>query len=325
VKRPIGPIIVAALLGGAAAAAIAVAAVGGGANTTTVTVPAASSGKAVNAPAISGRAQPVANTALSATQLYKQSASGVVSILATSAQGRDEGSGIVLNEKGLILTNDHVVAGSTSLQVAVGSGSSKVTRSATLVGEEANKDLALVKVDPSGLGLHALRLGDSTALQVGEQVYAIGSPYGLEQTLTSGVVSALGRQISAPDGGTITGAIQTDAPLNPGNSGGPLLNNRGEVVGVNSQIASDQASAGGGQPGSTGVGFAISSQTVASVVKTIQAGQGVSYESAVRSRLGERERQAAELQAGEEGRSGREAAGGEEAEEGVSPRGIIVP
>ena len=326
-KRPIGPIIVAALLGGAAAAAIAVAAVGGGGNTTTVTVPASPS-KAVSAPATSGRAQPVANTALSATQIYKQSASGVVSILGTGAGGSDEGSGIVLNEKGLILTNDHVVAGNTSLQVAVGSGSSKVTRSATLVGEEANKDLALVQVNPSGLGLHALRLGNSTKLQVGEQVYAIGSPYGLEQTLTSGVVSALGRQINAPDGATINEVIQTDAPLNPGNSGGPLLNSQGEVVGVNSQIASDESSAGGGQPGSTGVGFAISSQTVASVVKTIQAGHGVSSESAEGSVRAARERRARESGAGEEGRYGRygrEAAGGDEAEEGVSPRGIIVP
>ena len=324
-KRPIGPIIIAALLGGAASAAIAIAAVGGGGKTTTVTAPAATS-KAAVAPATSGRAQAVANTALSATQIYKQSSPGVVSILATGAQGRDEGSGIVLNEKGLILTNDHVVAGSSRLQVAVGSGSAKVTRSATLVGEEANQDLALVQVNPSGLGLHALRLGNSTALQVGEQVYAIGSPYGLEQTLTSGVVSALDRQINAPDGATITGAIQTDAPLNPGNSGGPLLNDHGEVVGVNSQIASDQSSAGGGQPGSTGVGFAISSQTVASVVKKIEAGQGVSSEAASRSRTSPREGAEGEVGGSEEPRPfGREASGGEEGESGVSPRVVIVP
>jgi putative serine protease PepD len=303
VKRPLGPVIMAALLGGAASAAIVVAAVGGGARTSTATTLAPTS-----TPSVSGHAQNVANTSLSATQIYRQDSPGVVSIVASGPRGSDEGTGIVLNEKGLILTNDHVVAGSTSLQVAVGSGSAKATRSATLVGEEANQDLALVQVDPSGLNLHALRLGDSSALQVGEQVYAIGSPYGLERTLTSGVVSALGRQINAPDGATISGAIQTDAPLNPGNSGGPLLNSHGEVVGVNSQIASAQSSAGG-QPGSTGVGFAISSQTVASVVKKIEAGQGVSYESAVRSRQGSAEGEAAE------GPTRREAATGEGAEE----------
>jgi S1-C subfamily serine protease len=116
-------------------------------------------------------------------------------------------------------------------------------------------------------------------------VYAIGNPYGLVETLTRGIVSALGRQISAPDGATITGAIQTDAALNPGNSGGPLLNEDGEVIGVNSQIASDAASVAGSQPGSTGVGFAISSNTVAHAVKTIESGNGVTYASAVNGRL----------------------------------------
>ena len=112
-------------------------------------------------------------------------------------------------------------------------------------------------------------------------MYAIGNPYGLEETLTRGIVSALNREISAPDGSKITGAIQTDAALNPGNSGGPLLNEQGEVIGVNSQIASDAADVAGSQPGSTGVGFAISSNTVAQVVKTIEAGNGVTYASAV--------------------------------------------
>jgi putative serine protease PepD len=111
-------------------------------------------------------------------------------------------------------------------------------------------------------------------------VYAIGTPYGLEETFTKGIVSALGREISAPDGSKIAGAIQTDAALNPGNSGGPLLDEQGEVIGVNSQIASDAAQTEGSQPGSTGVGFAISSNTVALVVKKIEAGEGVTYASA---------------------------------------------
>jgi len=114
-------------------------------------------------------------------------------------------------------------------------------------------------------------------------VYAIGTPYGLEETFTKGIVSALGREIAAPDGSKISGAIQTDAALNPGNSGGPLLNEQGEVIGVNSQIASDAAQTEGSQPGSTGVGFAISSNTVAMVVKKIEAGEGVTYAAATQS------------------------------------------
>src|SRR5205807_1768764 len=118
-------------------------------------------------------------------------------------------------------------------------------------------------------------LAGAGTVQVGDQVYALGSPYGLEQTFTRGIVSALGRAIQAPNGTAIAGAIQTDAALNPGNSGGPLLNAGGEVIGVNSQIASD-SSGGGGQPGSTGVGFAISTKTVGEVVKRIEERKGVS-------------------------------------------------
>lgn len=135
-------------------------------------------------------------------------------------------------------------------------------------------------MDPSGLGLKPLKIADSGSVQVGDAVYAIGNPYGLDETLTRGIISALGRTISAPDGAEITGAIQTDAALNPGNSGGPLLNEQGEVIGVNSQVASESAGTGGAQPGSTGVGFAISSDTVLSAVRAIEAGKGVTYAAA---------------------------------------------
>ena len=195
----------------------------------------------------------------------------------------------MLNDKGLILTNDHVVSGARSLTVAA-KGSSSQTRTATLVGEEANDDLALIKVDPSGLGLKPLALASSKSVQVGDAVYAIGNPYGLEETLTRGIVSALGRSISAPNGSKITGAIQTDAALNPGNSGGPLLDEEGQVIGVNSQIASEAASVNGSQPGSTGVGFAVSSDTVAQAVKAIEAGKGVSSSPAARARRRRRRR-----------------------------------
>jgi putative serine protease PepD len=232
----------------------------------------------------SGARRAVASTTLSATQLYRQDSAGVVSIKAVTSEGADSGTGIVLNNEGLILTNDHVVAGATSLTVGA-KGSSSATRSAKLVGEEANEDLALIKVDPSGLGLKALTLASSTPVQVGDSVYAIGNPYGLEETLTRGIVSALGREIAAPNGSKIAGAIQTDAALNPGNSGGPLLNEQGEVIGVNSQIASDAARSEGSQPGSTGVGFAIASNTVAQAIKTIEAGKGVPSASAGASQV----------------------------------------
>ncbi|HEY2216727.1 MAG TPA: trypsin-like peptidase domain-containing protein, partial [Solirubrobacteraceae bacterium] len=272
-KRLLTPVLLAALLG-AAVAIVAVVAIANRGSSSTKTTTA--SNVAVTS---SGKRQEVASTALSATQIYKQASAGVVSIKAVTSQGEDSGTGIVLNDKGLILTNDHVVEGASSLTVAP-KGSATITRSATLVGEEANDDLALIKVDPSGLGLTPLTLTSSKSVEVGDAVYAIGNPYGLDETLTRGIVSALGRTISAPDGAKITGAIQTDAALNPGNSGGPLLNDHGEVIGVNSQIASEAASVAGSQPGSTGVGFAVSSDTVAQAVKAIEAGKGVSSSSA---------------------------------------------
>jgi putative serine protease PepD len=269
-KRLLAPVLLAALLGAAVASVAAVVLTDHGRS-------AAKAGTTASNPSVSstGTRQTVASTALTATQIYKQASQGVVSIKAVTSEGEDSGTGIVLNDKGLILTNDHVVAGASSLTVAP-KGSSTITRTATLVGEEANDDLALIKVDPSGLGLKALSLMSSKKAQVGDAVYAIGNPYGLDETLTRGIISALGRTISAPNGSKITGALQTDAALNPGNSGGPLLNDEGEVIGVNSQIASDAASVSGSQPGSTGVGFAVSSDTVAEAVKKIEAGNGVS-------------------------------------------------
>ncbi len=282
-KRLFAPLLLAALVG-AALATVAAGLLGtGSAGSSTSTVgtvngatPASSSsgGARREVSAASGSSK-----ALTATQIYRQDSTGVVAIKAVTAEGEDEGTGIVLNEQGLILTNDHVIKGATSLSVDA-SGSTKKTTSATIVGEEANQDLALIKVDPSGLGLKPLTLASSSSVQVGDTVYAIGTPYGLEETFTKGIVSALDREIPAPDGAKITGAIQTDTALNPGNSGGPLLNEQGEVIGVNSQIASDAARSEGSQPGSTGVGFAIASNKVAAVMKKIEAGQGVSSASA---------------------------------------------
>jgi putative serine protease PepD len=270
------PLVTFAALTGAAMAVAAVLLLGGSHGNRTATTVSASTASGAGARTSSGSRREVSTSsgsALTATQVYQQDSSGVVAIRVRTASGEDSGTGIVLNDSGLILTNNHVVAEASAIVVSPGKSTSQTT-SATLVGADPNSDLALIKVDPSGLGLKPLKLADSTTVQVGDPVYAIGNPYGLDETLTRGIISALGREIEAPDGAKITGAIQTDAALNPGNSGGPLIDAAGEVIGVNSQIASTQAETAGSQPGSTGVGFAISSNTATQVIKTIEAGGG---------------------------------------------------
>jgi putative serine protease PepD len=267
------------LLAGLTGAAMAVAAVvlvgrtPGNHATTTVSPAATSSAQ----PAAGSRREVSSSSAsgsdLTATQIYQRDSGGVVAIRVRTASGEDSGTGIVLNDSGLILTNNHVVAEAESITVSPGKSANQTT-AGTLVGADPNSDLALIKVDPSGLGLTPLKLANSSTVEVGDPVYAIGNPYGLDETLTRGIVSALGREIEAPDGAKIAGTIQTDAALNPGNSGGPLIDAQGEVIGVNSQIASEQADTTGSQPGSTGVGFAISSNTAAQVIKTIESGGG---------------------------------------------------
>jgi S1-C subfamily serine protease len=221
-----------------------------------------------------------ASASFTPRQIYEQDAPGVVAIRATStgstqsqspfggAQSEarsDTGSGIVLSKTGLILTNEHVVEGASSITVSL-DGESGHLRRASVVAADKALDLALVKIDSSNLTLHPLTLGESSSAQVGDSAYAIGNPFGLNWTLTTGIVSALNRQIKAPDGATISHVIQTDAALNPGNSGGPLIDAAGTVIGVNSQIISSSTSTTG-QGGSSGVGFAISSDTVKAFVQ----------------------------------------------------------
>jgi putative serine protease PepD len=226
-----------------------------------------------------GATRPVVETTAStAKSVYDDAKDAVAYISAQTAQGTATGSGFVVSSDGKIITNEHVVDGAT--QVTVKLGTSTQSQPATVLAADASKDLALLKVNATNL--HALSFGASSSLQIGDNVYAIGNPYGLDHTLTSGIVSALNRDIQAPDGTPITGAVQTDAALNPGNSGGPLLDASGKVVGVNSQIATS-GSGGGGQSGNVGIGFAIPSKTVQAFVanptssastQATQGGQG---------------------------------------------------
>jgi S1-C subfamily serine protease len=163
--------------------------------------------------------------------------------------GTATGSGFVIDVQGHMLTNNHVVEGAEQIQVKL--GDSETTYEAKVVGTDPSMDLALLDVEAPSDQLHPLALGRSGEMEVGDPVVAIGNPFGLDRTVTSGIVSALQRQISAPDGFSISNVIQTDAAINPGNSGGPLINADGEVIGINSQIAT------GGGGGNVGIGFAI--------------------------------------------------------------------
>jgi len=203
--------------------------------------------------------------------IYERSYRSVVEITTTATGGsfgggqqQAQGSGIVYDRTGNIVTNQHVVDGAGSISVRFWDGS---TYSAELVGTDPSTDLAVIRVDAPASVLRPLRLGDSSEVDVGDGVVALGSPFGLEGTVTSGIVSALHRQMTAPNNFTITDSIQTDAAINHGNSGGPLLNEQGRVIGVNAQIESESG-------GSEGVGFAIPSNTVLSVVtQLVESGE----------------------------------------------------
>ncbi len=305
------PLVLLAGVTGAAMAGAAVLLVGGSSGSPNTTTISASAANGSGNSTAGSRREASASGGLTASQVYRQDSSGVLAIRAVTASGEDSGTGIVLDDSGLILTNNHVIAEASAIAVSPGKSSGE-SRTATLVGADPDSDLALIKVDPSGLGLKPLKLADSGTVEVGDSVYAIGNPYGLDETLTRGIVSALGREIDAPDGATIKGVIQTDAALNPGNSGGPLIDAQGEVIGVNSQIASAQADTTGSQPGSTGVGFAISSDTVAQVIKTIESGGGASASSSPSSAAPSEGERGIEVTPNGEG-SGGESAPSEEA------------
>jgi S1-C subfamily serine protease len=226
-----------------------------------------------------GSASPASDSrtgGLTARDIYRRAAPGVVFVRARSIQQtqspfdvfprRQEnvstGSGFVLDDQGHILTNAHVVASSLDVRVSF---SDHRTVAARVMGKDPDTDLAVLAVNPEEAKLHPLPLGDSRAVRVGDPTVAIGNPFGLERTLTTGVVSALQRRITAPSGFAIEDVIQTDAAINPGNSGGPLLDAAGRVIGVNSQIAT-----GEGSNGSVGIGFAVPASTVKRVLPELE-------------------------------------------------------
>src|SRR3954471_11791339 len=278
-RRTPALLVAVALASGAGGAAVYGLADGGG--TTTVTT----------APAATATARPAAAVkttgGLSVNQIYQQTRNGVVDIKVKTSSGAStpsfggpgsggsggsqeseaEGSGFVIDTDGHIATNQHVVDGATSIEVTFADGK---TASAKVVGTDPSTDVAVIKVDVAKSELHPLAFADSNAVQVGDGVVAIGSPFGLEGTVTTGIVSALDRTIDAPNNFTISGAIQTDAAINHGNSGGPLLDADGHVVGINAQIESASG-------GSDGVGFAIPSSTVQRVAQQLISGGKVSH------------------------------------------------
>ena len=212
---------------------------------------------------------------LTVQEIYERDGPGVVFIQADVQSQEDSpfglpdeggtatGSGFVLDKDGYILTNAHVVEGAKKAGVRFTEESSPVE--AEIVGTDLSSDLAVVKVDPDDAPqLTPLKLGDSSELRVGDPVIAIGNPFGYDRTVTTGIVSALQRQISAPNNFQIDNVIQTDASINPGNSGGPLIDARGEVVGINSQIAT------GGANGSVGIGFAVPVSTAKEIVPQLK-------------------------------------------------------
>src|SRR4051812_1336448 len=177
--------------------------------------------------------------------------------------GTATGSGFVIDSDGHLLTNNHVVAGADNITVQL--GDSEKSYDATVVGRDPATDLALLKIDAPSDQLHPLALGDSSKAAVGDPVVAIGNPFGLDRTVTSGIVSALQRQIQAPNGFSISNVIQTDAAINPGNSGGPLIDSEGNVIGINSQIET-----GGGGNGNVGIGFSIPINTAKAEISQLE-------------------------------------------------------
>jgi S1-C subfamily serine protease len=270
-RRTLLPIAAVSAVVGAGAAVGIVEGLGlGSARTTTTLVQQAPFGATSNAND--------GDTGLTAGDIYKRDAPGVVFVrsqivqrtqspfdfgLPQEQQGEATGSGFVVDQAGTILTNAHVVNGATKVTVQF---QNKESVEAKVLGKDESTDLALLKVDPTGLKLTPLTLGSSKGVQVGDPAIAIGNPFGLERTLTTGVISAVQRTIQAPNNFQIDDVLQTDAPINPGNSGGPLIDATGKVIGINSQIATG----GSGSQGSVGIGFAVPIDTAKQIIPDLK-------------------------------------------------------
>ncbi len=280
-KTIVLPLLIAALLGGGVAAGVTAFVIDdGGGDTHTTTV--------IRQPAVASQGandkRSSAAEGLTAADIYERYAPGVVFVRSEITQQtqnpfdpfggaqRSEatGSGFVIDASGDILTNNHVIDGATPGSVTVQFADKKTVK-AKVVGKDPSTDLALLKVDPEGLSLKALPLGSSRDVHVGDPTIAIGNPFGLDRTLTTGVVSALQRQIQAPNGVSIRDVIQTDAAINPGNSGGPLIDSAGRVIGINSQIETG----GGGGQGNVGIGFAVPIDTAKSILENLKKGETI--------------------------------------------------
>jgi len=268
---------ISALLGAGVVVAVVAAAGDLGGSTKTVTTVQATPVSATPSPSNASQV----NTGLTPHQVYVKDAPGVAFVTSTvvqksesplnlfgggesQRQGTATGSGIVIDGNGTILTNYHVIENAVKVTVSFEKGK---TVEAQVVGKDPSNDLAVLRIHPDGLTLHPLSLGNSSGVQVGDPVYAIGNPFDLERTLTTGVISALQRQITAPNGFAIDNVLQTDAPINPGNSGGPLLNAAGQVIGINSQIET-----GGSGTGSVGIGFAVPINTAKGEISQLEKG-----------------------------------------------------
>ena len=222
---------------------------------------AGSSSSASPVPAPKGGNVPISEDELNNIEVYQKTNSGVVNITSKSTvytifyevPQSGSGSGVIVDNAGHIVTNHHVIKDAEQLEVTL---ADKSTHSARVVGDDPNNDLAVLQINVPKDKLSPIPLGTSKGLQVGQKVLAIGNPYRLDRTLTTGIISSVGRSIPTDNGRIIEGVIQTDAAINPGNSGGPLLNTSGEVIGINSAIVS---SASGGN---VGIGFAIPVDTV---------------------------------------------------------------
>ena len=251
--------------------------VGGGAGAGVVAV--ADGGGSTASRTVIERTASASGGGLDAQALYAGTASGVVDITARGAssdgattpfgaapqasQTTASGTGFVVDAQGHIVTAAHVVDGASTVSVKLADGT---TRAATVLGSDDATDVAVLRIDPAGLTLHPLALGSSAALDVGAPIAAIGDPFGYDRSISTGIVSGVDRTISAPNGFTVAHAIQTDAAMNPGNSGGPILDASGKVIGIADQIAT------GGTEQSSGVGFAVPIDLVKSALTTLKAG-----------------------------------------------------